>query len=56
MPKESLGIETFRRSLGNVSMNEEYNAKRRFEEKGACFAVPLDWPLTHIQFISRRRQ
>jgi hypothetical protein len=55
-PKESLGIEPFRRSLGNVFMNEERNAKRRYEEMGAYFAVSLECLLTSIQFISRRRQ
>ena len=55
-PKESLRIEAFRKFLGNVSMNEECNAKRRYEEMGEYFAVPLECPLTPIQFISKRSQ
>ena len=55
-PKESLGIEEFRLSLGNVSMNEECNAKRRYQETGEYFAVPQECPLTSFQFISRNRQ
>jgi len=34
MPKESMGIEAFRQFLGNVFMNEECNAKRRYKEMG----------------------
>jgi hypothetical protein len=55
-PKDSLGIGAFRQFLANVSMNEEYNAKRRYEEMGEYFAVPLECPLSPNQFISRRRQ
>jgi hypothetical protein len=54
--KESLGMEAFRQLLGNVSMNEECNAKRRCEEVGEYFAVPLECLLSLNQFISRRRQ
>jgi len=55
-PKGSLEIEAFRQFLGNVSMNEECNAKRRYEEMGEHFAVPLECPLSPNQFNSRRRQ
>jgi hypothetical protein len=55
-PKEGLRFEAFRQFLGNVSMNEECNAKRRFEEMGEYFAVPLECPLSPNQFISRRHQ
>jgi hypothetical protein len=54
--KESLGIEAFRQFLGNVSMNEECNAKRKYEEMDEYFAVPLECRLSPNQFISRRRQ
>ena len=55
-PKEILRTEAFRQFLGNVFVNEECKAKRRYEEMDEYFAVPLECPLTPIQFISRRCQ